>query len=84
MHETGIHYEDVVQVVDVTWNRVVGVRHSQSKSVITTRTPLAQITVSRSHEDYHFIVNRLAALQAEFGFDILDTRTLAESTANDS
>ena len=82
LHETGIHYEDLVQRVDVSWDRVVRVIHSQFKTAIATSSPLAQISVSRRHEEYDFIVSRLVDIQAEFGFEISDFRTRAESAAD--
>jgi hypothetical protein len=63
LHDTGIHYQDLVQVVSVSWDRVVRVIHRHSKAEITTTSPLAQITVSRAHGEYDSIVERLAEIQ---------------------
>ena len=74
LHDSGIEYRDLVQAVDVSWDRVVGVIHRESKTSLSTNSTLAQITVVRSHEDYDAIVSRIAEVQPEFHFEVLDFR----------
>lgn len=78
--ESGIEYRDLVQLVNVSWDRVVGVVHKPGRTSIATDSPLAQITVSRKHEDYQAIVGKLAELQSTFHFDISDQRFTAAET----
>jgi hypothetical protein len=75
LDETGVAYKDLVQVVDLSWDRIVRVIHRPSKTVITTDAPLVQITISRRHEDYDVIVSRIAGLQPELGFELSDQIT---------
>lgn len=75
VHDAGIEYRDLVQFVDVSWDRVVGVTHKPGRTSIATDSPLAQITVSRKHEDYQAIVGKLAEVQSAFHFEIADRRS---------
>lgn len=70
--DSGITYQDLVQFVDVSWYRVVKVVHKSGGTSILTDSLLAQITVSRRHEDYEAIVNKIADLQAELDFSVLE------------
>lgn len=72
--DSGIAYRDLVQFVDVSWHRVVGVIHRQGKTVIATDSPLAQITVSRKHDQYDVIVDKIAERQPLFDFEVADHR----------
>ncbi|XZE51416.1 hypothetical protein SH139x_003067 [Planctomycetaceae bacterium SH139] len=68
----GIVYRDLVQFIDVSWDRVVQVIHRRGKTFIATDSRLAQITVTEKHRDYKTIVEKITEVQAKLGFEILD------------
>lgn len=68
-----IHYRDLVQCVDLSFDRIERVIHRRSRTEIKTSSPLATVMISRSHSQHPSLVRRLAELQAEFGFQIIDT-----------
>ncbi|MGI9474790.1 MAG: hypothetical protein ACR2NZ_24885 [Rubripirellula sp.] len=74
LHGIAIHYQDLVQSVDFTSDRIVRVIHGRFKTEIKTSSPLTQITLIRKHHRHAWIVERLAALQTEFGFEISDAQ----------
>ena len=79
LDERGIAYRDLVQFVDMSWDRVVRVTHKPGKTSILTDSALAQITVSRRHEDYEAIVGRLVELQPVLDFGVFDENKVQES-----
>jgi len=68
-----IHYQDFVQCVDLSFDRIERVIHRTSRTEIKTSSPLATIMISRKHSQHQSLVRRLAELQSEFGFQIMDT-----------
>lgn len=74
LHEKGIFYRDLVQQIDVSWDRVVSVRHKRNQTEIVTDSFLAMIPISARHEMYETVLQKLDSLQAEFGFAIIGSR----------
>ncbi|MEM7474505.1 MAG: hypothetical protein AAF483_05875 [Planctomycetota bacterium] len=72
--DDGIQYRDLIQFVDVAWDRVVRVAHQKGKTSIETDSALAQITIVSSHEDFKSIAGRIEELQAEFHYQVVDYR----------
>ena len=75
--DKGIHFKDLVQIVNVPWVCISRVAYHPSKTQIETKTLFAQITVSSRHFDYDSILQRVGEIQAELGFSCLDLRTKA-------
>lgn len=72
LDDSGIRYLDLVHVVDVSWGRVERVIHRPSKTTIATDSPLAQVIVSRQHEDYEAIVQSVSELHPRFNIAVSD------------
>lgn len=72
IHGNEIHYQDLVQCVDLSCDRIERVIHRKSQTEIKTSSPLATIMISRKHSLHPSLVRRLAELQSEFGFQIMD------------
>jgi hypothetical protein len=68
LDDTRIAYRDLVQIVDVSWDRVAEVSRSASKILITTESRFIQITVSQRHADYELIAGKIDELRSKYGF----------------
>ena len=67
--EAGIHYADLVQVIDISWDRIALVIHHRRKSSVITNSPLSRISLIRKHASYESLVMYLSTAQSEYDFE---------------
>ncbi|MEM8669845.1 MAG: hypothetical protein AAGG48_20130 [Planctomycetota bacterium] len=74
LDQTGVEYRDLVQLLGVSWDRVVRVTHKNPGTVIETDSPIARFTISRHLDDYQVLMRQIEDLQHENDFGIRDLR----------